>query len=80
MMMIVENIPWNVSVWNVIFDEEKKSNFAFGVYRSVSVLFIFILASMQCKICKRFFTILSWPRWPIDLKLLQVCQFVYMVN
>ena len=26
-------------------------------------LFIFILASMQCKIYNRFFTILSWPRW-----------------
>ena len=23
MMMIVENIPWNISVWNVIFDEKK---------------------------------------------------------
>ena len=55
----------------------KYSNFAFGVYRSVSVLFILILASMQCKICNRFFTILSCPRWPIDLKLLQVCQFMY---
>ena len=27
-----------------------------------------------------FFTILSWPRWPIDLKPLQVCQFMYVMD
>ena len=53
MMMTVESIPQNISVIN------KYSNFAFGVYRSVSVLFILILALMQCKICNRFFAILS---------------------
>ena len=42
--------------------------FAFGVYRSVSVLFIFVLPLIQWKICYRFFTILSWPRWSIDLE------------
>ena len=36
----------------------------------------FFLASMSCKMCNRFFTISSWPRWPIDLKLLQVCKFM----
>ena len=35
---------------------------------------------MQCKICNRFFTILLWPRWLTDLKLLQVCQFMYIVD
>ena len=35
---------------------------------------------MQCKVCNRFFTILWWPRMPIDLELLQVCQFMYMVD
>ena len=39
----------------------KLSDFAFVEYLTVSVLFIFILASMQCKICNRFFTILSDP-------------------
>jgi hypothetical protein len=44
----------------------------------VSVLFSFVLESMQGKTCNRFFTILSRPRWPIDLKLLQVCQFMWI--
>ena len=35
---------------------------------------------MSCKMCKQFFTIFSWTRWPIDLKLLQVCQFMCMVD
>ena len=60
--------------------EKKKSNFASRVYRSVSALFIFVLAAIKCKVCNQFFTILSWPRWPIDLKLLQVCQLMYMVD
>ena len=37
----------------------------------------FVLASMQCKICNRFFFILLRPRWSINLKLLQVCQYVH---
>ena len=32
----------------------RKSNFACGVYHSGSVLFIFVLAKMQCKVCNRF--------------------------
>ena len=70
--MTVENIPWNISVRNVTIDEK--------FYRSGSVLFILILALMQCKIWNRFFTILSWPSRPIDLKLLQVCQFMLHYN
>ena len=31
-------------------------------------------------LCNAKFVIGSWPRWPIDLKLLQVCQFLYMVG
>ena len=72
MMMTVENIPWNISVRNVTIDEK--------FYRSGSVLIILILALMQCKIWNRFFTILSWPSRPIDLKLLQVCQFMLHYN
>ena len=30
--------------------------------------------------CERVFTIFSWPRWLIDLKLLQVCQLMYMID
>ena len=75
MVMIVENIPWNNFVRNVTFDEKKsKNNFPFGVDRSVSVLFNFFIDVMQNVI---FF---SWPRWPIDLKLLQVCQFMFKVD
>ena len=41
---------------------------------------IFVFASMSCKMCNRFLTIFLWPRWSIDLKLLQVCQFMYKVD
>ena len=40
----------------------------------------FLFASMSCKMCNLFFTTFSWPRWPIDLKLLQVCWIMYMVD
>ena len=30
--------------------------------------------------CSRVFTLFSSPRWLIDLKPLQVCQFMYMVD
>ena len=33
---------------------------------------------MKCKMCI-WFTIFSWPRWPIYLKLLQVCHIMYLV-
>ena len=35
---------------------------------------------MLCKNVNRFSTIFSGPRCPIDLKLLQVCQFLYLVD
>ena len=41
---------------------------------------LFPFASMSCKNVNRFFTIFSGHRWPIDLKLLQVCQFIYLVD
>ena len=67
--------------FHIIFMMRNKwYNFAFGVYRSVRVLCIYVLASMQCKMFNRFFTVHSRPEWPIDLKLLQVCQFMYMMD
>ena len=54
-----------------------KTNFPFRVYRPVTVLLkIYIL--MSCKMCYRQFTLISWPRWPIDLKLVQVYHYMYM--
>ena len=67
--MIVEDIPWNISVWNVIWWEINKT---LCVINS-----IVLIGGMQRKMCHRFFTIFSWPRWPIDLKRLQVCHFMY---
>ena len=44
LMMIVENIHWNISVWNVIFDEKQiKPISRFWVYRSESILCILFL-------------------------------------
>ena len=34
----------------------------------------------SCKMCNPFFNILSWPKWRIDLELLQFCQFMYIVG
>ena len=53
-MMVVENFPWTFSVWNVIIIIWWKIN-----------KFIFFLPRCQAK--QLFF---SWPKWPIDLKLL----------
>ena len=67
----------NISVWNEM-SYLMWNNFAFGFYRSVSVLLIFF-ASMSCKLmCNQFSTIFSWPMCPINLKLIQVCQFISM--
>ena len=49
----------------------------FGVYRSVNVFFFVFFIPLNVN---RFFTIVSEPRWSINLNLLQVCQFMYMVD
>ena len=68
MMMIVENIPWNICLKCHILWEKNQTNFPLGVYGSLNVLSLFVCSSMSCKMCNRFFTIFSWPRWLIDLK------------
>ena len=57
---------------------EIKTNFLYEVYRSRSDLFICFL--IHKKMCNWFFIIFSWPRWQIDLKLLQVCQLLCTVD
>ena len=42
--------------------------------------YLSLFASNLCKMCNRFFTIFLWPSWLIALKLLQVCQFMYVVD
>ena len=58
------------------------SSFAFGVYRSVSIWFVVFFLHRCHAMCNRFwfFTIFSWLSWLIALKLLQVCQFMYVVD
>ena len=59
----------------------KYSYFAFGVYRSVSILLIFyFFYRCHAKCVINFSLFLLWPRWSIDLKPPQVCQFMVMVD
>ena len=52
MMMIVENIPLNISVWN--WWEIITTHFPFGVYRSAEHFILFV-SSMSCKKCVSVF-------------------------
>ena len=48
MMIIVENIPWNNSVWKCILDEK---------YRSVSIFFFFFRCNAKCVIGFHYFLV-----------------------
>ena len=64
--------------FHIYLTRNKYHNFAFGIYRSVSLLFIFVWALMQGKICNRlFFSLFS--RDPDSRSISNFCKFMYMV-
>ena len=71
MMMVVENNPWKLSVRSVIgplCDEKLLSRMEFITQWAFYSFFVLIDVGFS-----QFF---SWPRWLIDLKHLQACQFM----
>ena len=83
--MIPVPIPlWNISVWNaVIFEkivsedlQNRRGLFRLGL---IEISPIWMCTKSLLK-TEWFFTIFSWLGWRIELKLSQVCYFMYILN
>ena len=85
MKMIPVPIPlWNISVWNAVIFEKivsedlpnRRGLFRLGL---IEISPIWMCTKSLLK-TEWFFTIFSWLGWRIELKLSQVCYFMYILN
>ena len=56
-----------------------ETSFPFGLYRT-EAFYLFFWYQCHTKCVIGFALFFSWPRWPIDLKLLQVCPLMCMAD